>query len=91
MRITREDIIGILIGLPDEKLEVVYDFVSYLQMRALQTNLPEEIGIAEHDLFGEIPEAQMQAEDEKWNGLYAQHSTKTSAIAREAREDYLAG
>ena len=62
MRVTREDIIGVLLRLPDDKLEVVYDFVSYLQARALQPHEAEEAARLAQDLFGSFTEEQLKAE-----------------------------
>ena len=91
MRVTREDIIGVLLRLPDDKLEVVYDFVSYLQARALQPHEAEEAARLAQDLFGSFTEEQLKAEDMLWDKTFETTKDKLEFVAREAHEEYLAG
>ena len=73
MRVTYDDVIGLIKLLPEDKLESARDYLSFL-----------------YYAYG-TSEAQMQAEDAKWESAFASNPDRHRALAREAQEDYIAG
>jgi hypothetical protein len=80
--ITRKQVLDLVETLPAERLQSVYDFVLFLKTRPPV--------FAEEDIFGES-EAEIQADEERWDAKFAATRDKLRLIAEEATAEYRAG
>ena len=77
-----QTLISIVRTLPPERVSEVVDFARFIQSRLLP-----EIG----DLEADGTEAEIRADNERWDATFAASRDKLRKMAREAREDIRAG
>lgn len=79
---------AIIATLPQERVAEVYDFARFLRT---QVTPPSPIAEDTTDDWLYDSEEQLQAEDAVWDGFYARHREKLSALRAAARAEITAG
>ena len=81
--VTHQQVIELVKMLPQERLQSLYDFTVFLKQQS--TSLTPET-----DLFGESGE-EIEDDEARWQEQFAASRESLRAMARETKEDYLAG
>ena len=76
--VTRQQVIDLVMTLPNDRLISVYDFARYVQSHPLA------------DIFGET-EDEIRADEEQWDQQFSESRDGLRTIAREAAAEYRAG
>ena len=85
--ITHQQLVDLVMTLPQDRLTSVYDFVRFIQSHSLESI---SAGSPEADIFGETAE-QIQADEEQWEQQFAASRDELRKMAREAAAEYRAG
>ncbi len=81
--VTHQQVIELVKMLPKERLQSLYDFTVFLKQQSMALT-------PETDLFGESAE-EIEDDEARWQEQFAASRESLRAMAREAKEDYLAG
>lgn len=81
--ITRQQVIELVMALPDDRLASIYDFARFIQSRPLEP-------VPEADIFGEAAD-EIRADEEQWEQQFTASRDELRQIAREAAAEYRAG
>ncbi|MFZ2357793.1 MAG: hypothetical protein WA040_00470 [Anaerolineae bacterium] len=81
--ISYQEVVDVVMTLPEDRLVSVYDFVRFIQSRPAPTT-PFE------DIFGETAD-EIRADEEQWQQQFAASREQLRAMAREAAAEFRAG
>jgi len=81
--ISYQEVVDVVMTLPEDRLVSVYDFARFIQSRPAPTT-PFE------DIFGET-EDEVSADEEQWQQQFAASREQLRAMAREAAAEFRAG
>lgn len=81
--ISYQEVVDVVMTLPEDRLVSVYDFARFIQSRPAPTT-PFE------DIFGET-EDEIRADEEQWQREFAASREQLRTMAREAAAEFRAG
>ncbi len=92
MQATREEVIRLVSQIPEAKLESARDYLAYLALvNDTHTADLDEAERLARELFGDVSEEKLAAEDKIWEQTFEATADKLALFAREARDAYLSG